>query len=834
MDAHWQKIKQLCAAALDLEEPQRGEYLVNACEGDPELRREVDSILRARDAAPPFFETPAGDLAADLLDGADASLLGQQIGEYRVESRIGSGGMGTVYSARRCDGEFEQRVAIKLIRRRILSGEAIRRFRGERQALASLNHPNIARLYGGGVTDAGVPYVVMEHVDGVPIDEYCRREGLAPRGILELFRTVCGAVQHVHQNLIVHRDLKPGNILVDRENVPKLVDFGIAKALQPLAGATDAILTTAGHGRPFTPAFASPEQIRGGPITTASDVYSLGVIRYMLLSGQGPFEAKSDSPYELERRICEDEPSRPSTALRTAAHTTGLRGGKDPATLRRARVLTGDIDAIVMKALRKEPSHRYASVEQLSEDIRRYLSGLPVLARRDTAGYRLAKFCRRHRAAIVGSAAVGAAILGGMLTTIWQARIAVRERDVAMIARQQAQAEAENARVEARKSNRVTGFLQDVLTSADPARLGRDVKLTDVLERAARNVDAESGYDLETQSAVLSAIGNTYFGLGRYDEAELYLTRSLEIQRGIHGGDHADVASRINDLAALLYARGKVSEARTEMEKGVAMQRRLDGEKSVQVAQFLNNLGAIWRGSGDLDRAEALLNEARTMRLELCGADSVDLAETLNNLAYVRMLRGDAAGAIDLNQQVLATRRRRLGARHPLTIQAIDNSAVVFRMAGQPDRAESLLRESLSLHRQLLGNDHPDVAISLANLGRLLVERGEMTEAEPLLREALGIDRQALAPSHSRIARTAAALANSLMDQERFDEAEPLLLEAGEILRNAPDARPGELTNVLAALRNLYIATGRSGDAECIQSELDSTESPQMPDRRGG
>jgi eukaryotic-like serine/threonine-protein kinase len=829
VDTRWQQIKAICSQALDLDEPQRQTFLSQACADDPALRREVESILKASSAAPSQFDTPAADLAADLLDDDDASIIGQRVGVYRIDRRIGAGGMGTVYAATRCDGQFEQQVAVKLIRRRILSSESIRRFRGERQALASLNHPNIARLYDGGVTDSGVPFLVMEYVDGTPIDAYCRQAQLSPRAILSLFRTVCAAVQHVHQNLIVHRDLKPGNILVSAAGVPKLVDFGIAKPLQgspapTLEGAT----TTAGRGRPLTPAFASPEQIRGETVTTASDVYSLGVILYTLLTGQSPFAATTSSPYELERQICEVEPTRPSSVLRAAAATAArTRGATDFAALRRAHGLAGDIDAIVLKALRKEPGHRYSSVESLSEDIERYLSGLPVMARHAALAERVAKFVRRHRALALSSVAVVVAVAGGFVSTAWQARIAMRERDAALTARKQAEAEAENARVETHKSNRVTGFLQDVLTSADPSREGRDVKLVDVLDRAARNIDAEYGHDPETQSAVLSAIGNTYFGLGRYAEAQLHLTRSLDIQTNIHRGDHPDVAHRLNDLASLLSARGESRPAQQHMQQALDMQRRLDGPKSRQVAQLLNNLGAIARRGGDLDHAETLLSEARDMRRELFGEDSLELVESLNNLAYVHLHRRNAPAAVELNQRVLAVRRQRLGSHHPLTVQSLDNLAVAHTMDGQPDRAEPLMWESLALHRELLGDNHPDLAVTLSNLGHVLLERGHADAAEPLLREALDIHRRSLVPHHPRIGQTLRRLGVCLADQRRFVEAKPLLLDARENLAAAFGPRHPETLAALRSLIHVYSAADQPEDAACIQAEIDAATQSQ-------
>jgi serine/threonine protein kinase len=560
---HWQDVKRKFLAALERPPEDRPAFLAEACGGNEALRQEVESLLAAHEHDDAFIDPPRFGALSGLLrdDLPEDALVDRRIGAYQLQRLIASGGMGSVYLAARADGQFQAQVAIKLIKREVVSREAIRRFLHERQTLANLKHPNIARLYDGGVSEEGLPYQAMEYVDGQPIDEYCDQHRLSTTARLRLFQAVCAAVHYAHQHLIVHRDLKPSNILVTADGVPKLLDFGIAKVLDAQRGNVQTALTVTVQ-RAMTPEYASPEQIRGEPITTATDVYSLGVILYELLTGHRPYRVKSLLLYELERAICEEAPDKPSAAIHrtiaaptedasdtltiTSAAVSQTRDGQ-PAKLHRR--LVGDVDAIVLMALHKDPRRRYASTEQLSEDIRRHLDGLPVLARKDTAGYRAATFVRRHKRGVVAAGAIAVSLLAGIVGTSWAARVAIR-------ARQRAEAEAENARVETRKAQRVTGFLQKVLTSADPSNLGRNVSVLEVLDAAARNVAAEFGQDREVEAAIHSAIGMTYLSLGRFDDAESHARAALEIQSVIHGGDHADVALHLGNLAAVLHAKG--------------------------------------------------------------------------------------------------------------------------------------------------------------------------------------------------------------------------------------------------------------------------------------
>lgn len=446
MDAErWSRVEQVCQAALERDAKEQAAFLASACGGDQELRREVESLLMHRQTADTFMEDGALDAAAQALaaDGArdpmDTSRwIGRLIPPYRIEAKIASGGMGDVFRAVRADGTFDKQVAIKLIQGARSTDFFLSRFQNERQILATLDHPNIARLLDGGSTEEGLPYLVMEYIEGVPIDEFCVQNQLDTRERLELFRTVCSAVQFAHQNLVVHRDLKPSNILVTADGVPKLLDFGIAKILNP-AHREDSVQQTVTLMRMLTPDYASPEQVRNEPISTVSDVYSLGVILYLLLTDQSPYRVPTGSPEEMLRAICEVDPEKPSTAsTRTSprdaeriAPSSSISESSRPEKEKRGKlqkILEGDLDIVVLKALRKESRRRYASVDQYSEDIRRFLAGLPILAHKDTPGYRARKFIGRHKWGVAAAALLIVSLSAGLITTLWQARIARAER----------------------------------------------------------------------------------------------------------------------------------------------------------------------------------------------------------------------------------------------------------------------------------------------------------------------------------------------------------------------------------------------------------------------
>jgi serine/threonine protein kinase len=479
----WRQIDDLFQSALDRPPEERNAFLDSACQDDAELRREVESLLAFEGSSgltSPAFEEAMAALGARKSHAHE----GRPIGPYRVLREIGQGGMGSVYLAARADEAFEKLVAIKVVRVGLGGVDFIERFRKERQILATLDHPNITRLLDGGTTDDGLPYFVMEHIEGQPIDHYCDQRKLNITERLKCFQGVCAAVTYAHRNLIVHRDIKPANVLVTKDGVPRLLDFGIAKLLDSGSSVGEQTVT-----RALTPEYASPEQVRGESITTASDVYSLGVLLYRLMTGRRPYRQPIDSSAGLERAILSDEPERPSVAAMrldeteagtNAASISEVREGT-PEKLRRR--LQDDVDNIVLMALRKEPQRRYASAEQLSEDIRRHLASLPVLARPDTRCYRTAKFLKRNKAWVAMAAATALSLVAGTGATLWQNHLARQQRD--------------RARLEQAKAERIKTFLQETLTFASPSfnslnpAKNKDAKISEAMDYAVSRSETE-------------------------------------------------------------------------------------------------------------------------------------------------------------------------------------------------------------------------------------------------------------------------------------------------------------------------------------------------------
>jgi eukaryotic-like serine/threonine-protein kinase len=549
----WSKIKEVLQTALELDSHSRGQYLDSACAENGSMRGEVESLLQSYEQDEAFLELPAAIEAAELVvNAAPAAWIGRRLGSYQLLDEIGEGGMGAVYRAVRADGMFEKQVAVKLIRRGLSTDFFVSRFKNERQILAGLQHPNIASLLDGGVTEEGLPYVVLEFVAGVPIDEYCVRHDLSITDRLRLFRTVCSAVQYAHQNLIVHRDLKPGNILVTEDGVPKLLDFGIAKILDPGEEDTsrDRTLTVM---RIMTPDFASPEQVRGDPITTSSDIYSLGVILYVLLAGRRPYRIPSTAPHEIVKAICDTDPEKPSTAVTRFekpehALKLGSRGsGKEQTDIQRKklhRALSGDLDNIVLMALRKEPARRYATVEQFSEDVRRHVEHLPVIARKDTPGYRASRFVIRHKASVAATVVVAFTLVAALLITLREARIAQRRfNDVRSLA------------------NSLIFDVHDSIKDLPGSTPARKI----IVDRALQYLNAlnqESGSDLSLQRELATAYERVGLVQGHYLQNSLGDTQGslINYQKALAIRERVDAKSGDwNDRLALAQAHRLVA-----------------------------------------------------------------------------------------------------------------------------------------------------------------------------------------------------------------------------------------------------------------------------------
>ncbi|MEO6526257.1 MAG: serine/threonine-protein kinase [Gemmatimonadaceae bacterium] len=739
----WRRVERVLDDALAHEEGEWPTILDECCAGDPALRREVAAMLDRLATARGFLErSPAvvAELVADARDRETAaSFEGRRVGAHRIVRELGRGGMSRVYLAERADGVFEQRVALKLLRAGLDTEIDQTRFRLERQILASLAHPNIARLLDGGVAEDGLPYLVLEYVEGQPIDRYCEAHAPSIPDRLALFATVARATQYAHNSLVVHRDLKPSNIFVAADGTVKLLDFGLAKLLQP-DDSRQQLATRAEH-RWMTPEYAAPEQIRGEAVTTLVDVYQLGVVLYELLAGRLPFAAKTHSTRELETAILEEDPPLPSS--------------NRPA-------LRGDLDAIVMKALAKEPLRRYASPTALVDDLLRYREGRPVLARRASAGYRLRKYIRRNKVGVTVGAVAAIALVGG----------ALRERSL-----------RERAELEARKSSAVEEYLVQVFDVADPFAppdgRGSDLTARAILDRGASRIDSVLVGQSDVQAELRQVIGRVYNNLGLFDRAAPMLRRSLAQRRALLGDRDAATAVSIDHLASVVEERNRYDAAEPLYREALATRRALFGDQDVRVAQSTNHLALmLWR-RGKYDDAEPLYRQALAIEERQLGRDHPQTAQTVHNLAQTQYSRGKLDEAEALYRRALAAKRKALGDAHPSVTVNLNNLAVLLvRGRGELVESEALAREALALDRKIFGERHGYVAASLDNVATILKQKGDFAEALPLYRQALEINRALLGPEHGAVALNLNNIANTLQLTGDYAAAIPLFRQS--------------------------------------------------------
>lgn len=629
--ASLKRVKELFDTAKLLDAETADALLAKRCGDDIELLRRLRAMLQAhRETA--FLEQPAlgsdfnlnrkgGQFASGEEDAPPDPMIGRTVDRYRIVDRIGDGGMGAVYLAERADDAYTKQVALKIIKRGMDTESIVRRFEAERQILANLDHPDIARLIDGGTTEDGRPYIAMEYVDGEPIDAYCDMHALSIRERIELFRKVCAAVHAAHQNLIVHRDLKPSNILITRDRQVKLLDFGIARVLDP---AKDEVTRTMPQDRRLTVRYASPEQVRGGSITTASDVYSLGVILFELLTGATPHMlTTSDSRRDIEHAICEELPVRPSTAAQRTEGEDGdsstqtpelearaQRRGVDLKTLQRQ--LSGDLDTILLMALRKEPQRRYGSAAQFADDLHRYRLGMPVIARADTWWYRTGKFLRRN-AIGAGIAAIALLLLTGLLAlvvllyadaTAARTEMAV-ERDRAMRSEQLAEKRQQEAETKAAIAEAVNRFLNEDLLAAADAELssGEDVTVREVLDSAAGTIETAFQDQPEVEAAVRLTIGTAYRSLGQYEPALAHLTEAIQLREAALGEQHADTWLARKAYALLVREMGKYQQAEQQLQDAIDALEQLLGPEDHRTLEARNHLAGLWLRQGRTDDA---------------------------------------------------------------------------------------------------------------------------------------------------------------------------------------------------------------------------------------
>ncbi|WP_405235635.1 serine/threonine-protein kinase [Lentisalinibacter orientalis] len=846
----WQRINALLESALERDESERDAWLREACAGDAALYEEVMQLLAYDGEQTEDIGSAIREVAGSLEPGLAASMDGRRIGAWRIRRKIADGGMGSVYLAHRVDADFEQTAAIKLLPPHRLDPAATARFVEERRILASLEHPNIARLIDGGMLDDGVPYIAMEYVDGVSIEHYCRDNAPDNEGILRLLLKVCDAVQYAHRKLVIHRDIKPSNILIDRQGVPKLVDFGIAKLLDDDAAGND--LTRADQ-RIMTPLYASPEQIAGQPITTAADVYGLGLLAYRLLTGRMPYTETSERPADVARAILYTPAERPSAAVtsdrpREAEHRTG--GRSERWVERQRRALKGDLDVILLKALRKEPERRYESVSAFADDLRRYLANLPVQARPDSFGYVAGKFLRRHRLPVGIAAALLAAVVG--LTTFYTAQLAA-ERTTAQ---------------------QTADFLVSLLDARNPYR-GQDgtVTLDHIVRRGAERIRDDADLAPRVQGRLLTTIADVYSSIGRTEEAGTLIDEALALLAAGLPADHPDVAMALYVQGKILRITGDYAGARASLERSLAIREREQGSNSMPVAQIASMLSAVANAEGDNETMCRWAERSYDIRHALLDADDASLAPGINSLALCHWQRGELQQAAGFYREILRIQKAQPAPNDAAISSTLHNTGLVFYEMGDYRKAAETYEESIerrirsvgradavlpltlyslattrnqlgefvaareTFERQILlqveavGADHPELAFSLTGYAFLLEEMGELDPAAAVLERAAAIQHAALAPDNPDLAPTLIASGNVALKRGRLVEGRALMERALAIRIAALGEKQPSTWRSRTAVARAAFAAGDYADArERLQSVVDGKNALGRPE----
>ena len=758
----WQQVESLLDKVWDLDPSERVAHVHRSAGGDTWLVEHVLRLLRAsgeagtflEDARRPDLEEALVQMSSTLTSESADEVDMERAGPYRLLRRLGRGGMGQVYLGVRDDEAFKRYVAVKVIRRGMDTEDILKRFRVERRILASLNHPGIAQLFDGGATDEGESYFVMEYVDGKPITDHCTTHRLSLYERLRLFRRVCAAVHYAHQNLIVHRDLKPSNILVTEKGEVKLLDFGIAKFLNPeVTGYT--LPMTREEQRIMTPEYASPEQVRGQNLTTASDVYQLGVLLYELLTGCRPFSFPSRRAAEIEKIILEEEPDKPSnrmcdpvsspdTGTSLPASLTGRQRGKAPQDILRKQ-LRGDLDRIVLMALRKDVDRRYQSADQLQADIGNFLSGHPVTAQEDRFGYRFGKFVRRNK---VGMALGMAALLVLLATTaaaLWSASVTERQR--------------QQVALEAEKSREVVNFLVDLFEKADPEySQGRQLTVREMVDIGVEDVQERLAEHPLVQGELMRVLSLVYAGLGEEADGMRLATAAWDRQQALSGSEPTpELASALYAMGVLKDDTGDPAQSRQFHEQALAMRRQLYGNQNLDVAQSLNDLGVTMYGMGLYDTTRVVWEEALAIRSSLLGPSHRDIAESLSNLGAVH---GDLfwlSGSENLQRfeeaasyyaRAIAMTRQERGENHPFYASNLHNYAVTLLDRGRLTEAESKIEEAIAKRTLIYGRQSDVTSRSINMMGRIRMAQGKLDEAAKHFEESFDIHLRMLGPRH--------------------------------------------------------------------------------------
>jgi tetratricopeptide (TPR) repeat protein len=820
MDEPYKPVGAIFDAAIELPPARRAAYLQEACAGNAALRQRVEALLRAHADAESFMEIPALEVRPETPILKLAEQPGDRIGRYKLLQQIGEGGCGVVYMAEQ-EEPVRRRVALKIIKLGLDVKSVIARFEAERQALALMDHPNIAKVLDAGATEAGRPYFVMELIKAIPITRYCDENHLSTAVRLGLFVQVCQALQHAHQKGIIHRDIKPSNILVgdhDGVPVPKVIDFGIAKATTDQR-LTDKTVFTAFEQFIGTPAYMSPEQAKlsGLDIDTRSDIYSLGVLLYELLTGKTPFEAKrlrEAGLDEIRRIIREEEPERPSTKLQTlgAAELTTVAKHRQSDPPKLVHLLCGDLDWIVMKALEKDRGRRYETANGLAMDIQRHLGNEPVLARPPSALYRMQKAWRRNRAAFAVAAVIAVVLLAATGISAWQAVRANREARRAL----HAESLAEQRLAE---SEAITKFLTEVFQSPDPARDGRTITVAEILGAAAKKLETDLTDQGSRRAKLQATVAKTYHALGLYREAVPLQEKVRDYHLATSGPEHPDTLDAMESLADSYDEAGRLGEALKLRDQVLPLRRKVLGPEHPDTVMAMSWLANSFEAAGRWREALTLREEVLPLRRKVSGSEHPDTLWAMTWLAHSYDEAGRLTEALKLREEVLSLSHKVIGPKHPDTLMAMSWLAISYDKTGRRDEALKLREEVLTLRREVSGPENPDTLWAMNSLAESYDKANRRDQALKLREEALPLFRKVLGPEHPDTVWAMASLAISCDEAGRRDEALKLREEVLERRRKLLGSESPDTLWAMSGLAQSYDKTDHRDQAVKLREE---------------